>query len=53
MTDEKLNVFYQQIADAVIEMVPEKWSLVKLYAEMWDDFSTIYFYYSQTMGQSL
>jgi len=44
MTDEKLNVFYQQITDTVIEMIPVKWTLVKLYAVMWDDFSTIYFY---------
>ncbi|KZE37501.1 hypothetical protein AV656_13140 [Bhargavaea cecembensis] len=50
MTDEKLNLFYQQIADTVIEMIPEKWTLVKLYAEMWDDFSTIYFYYFPDNG---
>ena len=50
MTDEKLNVFYQQITDTVIEMIPVKWTLVKLYAEMWDDFSTIYFYYFPDNG---
>ncbi|SEJ53513.1 conserved hypothetical protein [Bhargavaea ginsengi] len=44
-TKEKENR-YTAIANTVLEMIPEKWDWVKLYAEYWDGYYKCYFYYT-------
>ncbi|MCW1928970.1 immunity protein YezG family protein [Bhargavaea beijingensis] len=45
MTTEQIDKCYEEIAQQIIEMIPEEWSTVKLYAESWPGYSTVYFYY--------
>ncbi len=42
-TGEKENL-YTDITNTVLEMIPEKWDWVKLYAEYWDGYYKCYFY---------
>jgi uncharacterized protein (TIGR01741 family) len=36
---------YQQIGKTIVEMIPEEWEKVYLYAEVSEGFSYVYFYY--------
>lgn len=36
---------YQQIADTIVEMIPEEWSRVLLYAQVDEESAIVYFYY--------
>ena len=36
---------YQNIADVLVEMIPEEWEKILLYAEIREGFSQVYFYY--------
>ncbi|WP_424237439.1 immunity protein YezG family protein [Bhargavaea ginsengi] len=40
-----METIYQEIANQIKRMIPEKWSSVYLYAEKWADYDTFYFYY--------
>lgn len=51
-TGEKENL-YTDITNTVLEMIPEKWDWVKLYAEYWDGYYKCYFYYSPSGGDDL
>ncbi|KZE37610.1 cytoplasmic protein [Bhargavaea cecembensis] len=46
MDTGKNENLYTDIANTVLEMIPEKWGWVKLYAEYWDGYYKCYFYYS-------
>lgn len=45
MENKIIENIYQEIADQIGRMIPEKWSSVYLYAEKWGDYDTVYFYY--------
>ena len=45
MTAEQIDKHYEEIAHQISTMIPEEWTTVKLYAESWPGYSTVYFYY--------
>jgi uncharacterized protein (TIGR01741 family) len=45
MNEEQFDSLYQQIAEVVVETVPEEWSKVYLYGEVVEGSQTAYFYY--------
>jgi uncharacterized protein (TIGR01741 family) len=45
MDDTRLGKLYQQMAETVIEMIPEEWEKVYLYGEVADGFSKSFFFY--------
>ncbi|WP_213421786.1 immunity protein YezG family protein [Bhargavaea massiliensis] len=45
MTAEQIDKHYEEIAHQINCMIPEEWTTVKLYAESWPGYSTVYFYY--------
>lgn len=45
MNDEQLGILYQQIAEVVVDTIPEEWSSVYLYGEIVEGSQTAYFYY--------
>lgn len=45
MIEEQLDRVYQQIAEVVVETIPEEWFKVYLYAQVVDGSQTAYFYY--------
>ncbi|MFS0636847.1 antitoxin YezG family protein [Mesobacillus foraminis] len=45
MNEEQLDRLYQQIAEVVVETIPEAWSKVILYGEVVEGSQTAYFYY--------
>lgn len=45
MNEEKLDRLYQQIAEVVLETIPQEWSKVYLYGEVVEGSQTAYFYY--------
>jgi uncharacterized protein (TIGR01741 family) len=54
MDDEKLNRIgrkYREIAQLVIDIIPEEWEKVYVYGEMQEDGGTIFFYYDQKRGE--
>ncbi|MEJ9312263.1 antitoxin YezG family protein [Priestia megaterium] len=44
----KLNNIYQKIADSLIEIIPEDWTEIYLYAELGEGSQTSYFFYYPT-----
>ncbi len=40
-----MEVTYQKVANILVEMIPEEWEKILLYAEVREGFSQIYFYY--------
>lgn len=48
MNEEKLGILYNQIAQTVIETIPEGWSKVFVYGEITEDVRKSYFYYYPT-----
>ncbi|MEJ3717994.1 MULTISPECIES: antitoxin YezG family protein [Paenibacillus] len=45
MNDERLGILYQQIAEVIVDAIPEEWSKVYLYGEIVDGAQTAYFYF--------
>ncbi|MFM9276542.1 antitoxin YezG family protein [Paenibacillus jiagnxiensis] len=45
MNDEKLGIIYHEMAEVVVDTIPEKWSTVYLYGEIVEGSQTAYFYY--------
>ena len=45
MNDEKLSKLYNEIAEVVIDTIPEKWFKVYLYGEVGEGAQESYFYY--------
>ncbi|MEC2074524.1 antitoxin YezG family protein [Metabacillus fastidiosus] len=45
MNENKLNSIYQNIAQTVIETIPEEWSKVFVYGEITEDTSNAFFFY--------
>lgn len=45
MNTFKMENLYQEIANTVNEMIPEDWERVLIYAEVWEGYETVYFYY--------
>lgn len=45
MSEEQFDRLYQQIAETVVETIPEEWSKVYLYGEVVEGSQTAYFYY--------
>lgn len=46
MDTGRMAKLYSEIANTVVEMIPEHWDWVKLYAEYWEGYYKCYFYYS-------
>ncbi|MDY7224206.1 DUF600 family protein [Halalkalibacterium halodurans] len=44
----KIELYYQKIANIINDMVPEEWLEVKLYGENQDGGQTVFFYYRST-----
>lgn len=40
-----MEAIYQKVANILVEMVPEEWEKILLYAEVREGFSQVYFYY--------
>lgn len=45
MVTKEMEQIYQEVADLLMEMIPEKWREIFLYAEMSEGMQTIFFYY--------
>ena len=45
METKKIEAIYQKVANILVEMVPEEWEKILLYAEVREGFSQVYFYY--------
>ena len=45
METKQMEVLYQKIANILIDMIPEDWEKILLYAEVREGFSQVYFYY--------
>ncbi|MGD6817094.1 antitoxin YezG family protein [Metabacillus sp. 84] len=45
MSEKQFHRFYQQIAEIVVETIPEEWCKVYLYGEVVEGSQTAYFYY--------
>ncbi|BBW97519.1 antitoxin YezG family protein [Geobacillus icigianus] len=45
MNEEKLGILYHEIAEVVVDTIPEEWSKVYLYGEIVEGSRTAYFYY--------
>lgn len=50
MITSQMEELYQQIADAIIGMIPEEWGWIKLYTEYWDGYYASYFFYAPSRG---
>ncbi len=40
-----MEVIYQKVANILVDMIPEYWEKILLYAEVREGFSQVYFYY--------
>ncbi|MDG5471425.1 DUF600 family protein [Jeotgalibacillus sp. ET6] len=45
METNQVELIYQKIANVLIDMIPEQWDKIVLYAEVREGFSQVYFYY--------
>ncbi|WP_404349601.1 antitoxin YezG family protein [Sutcliffiella horikoshii] len=45
MDTNNMEVIYQKVANILVEMIPEEWEKVLLYAEVREGFSQVFFYY--------
>ncbi|WP_336511071.1 immunity protein YezG family protein [Bhargavaea massiliensis] len=50
--NDRIANFYQEIAETLNDLIPEKWVNVHLYAEGWEGYSTEYFYYKPATGET-
>ncbi|NFQ68130.1 antitoxin YezG family protein [Clostridium sporogenes] len=46
METKKMGEIYGEIANMVIEMIPDKWNEIYLYGEVLEDSSEVYFYFN-------
>ncbi len=53
MNEEQLDRYYQSIAEALIDTIPEEWSKVFLYGEIVEGSQTAYFYYNSESSDQL
>ncbi|MEC1748396.1 antitoxin YezG family protein [Bacillus mojavensis] len=51
METEKMGVLYQKIAEQINEIIPSEWEKVALYAEILDDSSEVYFFFTIPQNQ--
>ncbi|MBM7664506.1 uncharacterized protein (TIGR01741 family) [Solibacillus kalamii] len=45
METKQMEVIYQKVANILVEMIPEEWEKILLYAEVREGFSQVFFYY--------
>jgi uncharacterized protein (TIGR01741 family) len=45
MDTEKMEELYQQIGETLVEIIPEEWSKILLYAQVNEGSTSVYFYY--------
>ncbi|ART75178.1 cytoplasmic protein [Sutcliffiella horikoshii] len=45
METKNMEIIYQKVANILVEMIPEEWEKVLLYAEVREGFSQVFFYY--------
>jgi uncharacterized protein (TIGR01741 family) len=45
MESNKMQQIYQEVAHLLVQMIPENWSKVFVYAEIREGFKTVFFYY--------
>ncbi|MCA0972228.1 antitoxin YezG family protein [Halobacillus litoralis] len=45
METKQMEVTYQKVANILVEMIPEEWEKILLYAEVREGFSQVFFYY--------
>jgi uncharacterized protein (TIGR01741 family) len=46
-----MEVIYQKVAHILVEMIPEEWEKILLYAEVREGFSQVFFYYYPVNGE--
>lgn len=51
METEKMGIIYQKIAEQINEIIPFEWEKVALYAEILDDSTEVYFFFSIPQDQ--
>lgn len=51
METEKMGIIYQKIAEQINEIIPSEWEKVALYAEILDDSSEVYFFFTTPQNQ--
>ncbi|AZI45997.1 MULTISPECIES: antitoxin YezG family protein [Bacillus] len=51
METEKMGILYQKIAEQINEIIPSEWEKVALYAEILDDSSEVYFFFTTPQNQ--
>jgi uncharacterized protein (TIGR01741 family) len=51
VNDAKVGAIFQEIAQIVIDMIPEKWAKVYLYSEVEEERQGTFFYYYPTTGK--
>ncbi|MGM0950549.1 MAG: TIGR01741 family protein [Bacillota bacterium] len=51
MKTEKMGELYQKIAEQINEIIPSEWEKVALYAEILDDSSEVYFFFTIPQNQ--
>lgn len=45
METKQMETIYQKVANILVEMIPEEWEKILLYAEVREGFSQVFFYY--------
>ncbi|WP_079710260.1 immunity protein YezG family protein [Paraliobacillus ryukyuensis] len=45
METKQMEAIYQKVANILVEMIPEEWEKILLYAEVREGFSQVFFYY--------
>ncbi|URZ03552.1 antitoxin YezG family protein [Clostridium felsineum] len=53
METKKMSGIYGQIANMLVEMIPDKWSEIYLYAEVLKDSSEVYFYFNSVTREDI
>ncbi|PLR78370.1 cytoplasmic protein [Bacillus sp. V3-13] len=50
METKKMEQLYQQIANTLVNMIPEEWNKIYLYAELREGYKKVFFYYYPESG---
>ncbi|GAF20179.1 hypothetical protein JCM19046_4885 [Bacillus sp. JCM 19046] len=53
MDTKAMETIYQKIANTLTTIIPEEWERVYVYAEMWEGYKRVFFYYYPKVGKSL
>ncbi|NFN93537.1 DUF600 family protein [Clostridium botulinum] len=53
METKKMGEIYGEIANMVIEMIPDKWNEIYLYGEVLQDSSEVYFYFNSLTSNNI